>query len=127
MKAASARLAWLLAGWVMVGLGGIGALLPVMPTTVFLIGALACFARASPALEQRLLQHPRYGQTLHAWRTRREIPRKAKLAAVLGMAVGLLIALVQGAPTGYLIALVVAEAGFSGWLLTRPEPDSTCR
>ena len=38
-------------GWVFVALGFIGALLPVMPTTIFLIVAAGCFARGSPRLE----------------------------------------------------------------------------
>ncbi|KAG1263441.1 hypothetical protein G6F65_014523 [Rhizopus arrhizus] len=54
------RWLWFALGWVMVGLGVIGALLPVMPTTIFLILAVGCFARSSPKFEQRLLAHPRY-------------------------------------------------------------------
>ena len=49
-------------------LGIIGAFLPVMPTTVFLIGALFCFTQSSPRLENWLLQHPKYGPSLVAWR-----------------------------------------------------------
>ena len=41
------RWAWTAAGMLMVALGIIGAMLPVMPTTIFLILALACFSRAS--------------------------------------------------------------------------------
>ena len=52
------RWAWTAAGALMVMLGIIGAMLPVMPTTIFLILALACFSRASPRLEHWLLQHP---------------------------------------------------------------------
>ena len=49
------RWLWFAAGWLMVALGFIGAMLPVMPTTIFLIMAVGCFARSSPRFERWLL------------------------------------------------------------------------
>lgn len=68
-------------GWFFVALGIIGALLPVMPTTIFLILAAWCFARSSPELEAWLLNHPLFGETLTRWRERGAIPRRAKIIA----------------------------------------------
>ena len=82
------RWLWFALGWVMVGLGVIGALLPVMPTTIFLILAVGCFARSSPKFEQRLLAHPRYGPSLRLWREQGAVSRKGKAFASAGMAVG---------------------------------------
>lgn len=68
-------------GWFFVALGVIGAFLPVMPTTIFLIIAAWCFARSSPELEAWLLNHRVFGATLRNWRERGAISRRAKLMA----------------------------------------------
>ena len=76
---------WIGAGWCCVGLGVIGAMLPVMPTTCFLIAAAACFAKGSPRLHARLLAHPRVGPSLRAWEQHRAMPRRAKRVALLSI------------------------------------------
>ncbi|MBV1797609.1 YbaN family protein [Siccirubricoccus sp. G192] len=74
------------AGYASLALAAIGAVLPLMPTTVFLLIAAWCFGRASPALRQRLLSHPRFGGALRDWEQHGAISPRAKRAAVLAMA-----------------------------------------
>ena len=50
MKLRLQRMLWLTAGWLCLLLALVGALLPVMPSTVFVLMAAACFGRSSPAL-----------------------------------------------------------------------------
>jgi uncharacterized membrane protein YbaN (DUF454 family) len=94
----AARIGYLVLGCVFVGLGVIGAFLPVMPTTVFLIGALWAFSLSSKRLETWLLEHPRFGPRLVEWRAHRVIPLRVKLVAWGSMAVSLAIMLVARAP-----------------------------
>lgn len=75
------RFFYLALGWFFVALGIIGAFLPVMPTTIFLIIAAWCFARSSPELEAWLLSHPLFGEPLRNWRERGAISRRAKIIA----------------------------------------------
>jgi len=113
-------------GFVMLGI--IGAIVPVMPTTIFLILALACFSRASPRLEQRLLDHPRHGKTLRAWRDHRIVSRRGKLFASGGMLLGM-IAMQAGRAPYWAMALTGAiELPVLAFLWRCPEfvnPDNT--
>ena len=119
------RWLWLAAGLLCVALGIIGAFLPLMPTTIFLILAAGCFARSSPKLEAWLLDHPRYGPTLRAWRAEGAIGRKGKIAAALGMAGGFLIFLFSAHPGPLLAAIVALVLGAcAAYVLSRPAPAS---
>lgn len=73
-------------GFAAVALAAVGVVLPVMPTTVFLLIALWAFARGSPELAERLRQHPTYGRLIRDWEERGAIPTRAKVAAVTMMA-----------------------------------------
>ncbi|HVY90179.1 MAG TPA: YbaN family protein [Hyphomonadaceae bacterium] len=84
---------YLVAGLLSVGLGVIGIFVPGMPTTVFLIIAAGCFAKSSPRLEAWLLNHPRLGPSVRAWRTHKAIPRRAKIIAIVSMAISFAIVL----------------------------------
>jgi uncharacterized membrane protein YbaN (DUF454 family) len=119
---------WLVLGLICVGLGVVGALLPLMPTTVFLILAAGCFARSSPRLEAWLLNHKRFGPTLRAWRANGAIPRKAKIAACLGIGVGYLIFIV-GAHPRLVLELIVGTvmAACALFIVTRPAPPVQAR
>jgi uncharacterized membrane protein YbaN (DUF454 family) len=105
----------------MVALGFIGALLPVMPTTIFLIGAAGCFARSSPRFERWLLDHRWFGPSLRNWREHRAIPLKAKLLAITSMAGGFMIFMIAVHPHAWLALLVgAAICGCGCYVGTRP-------
>jgi uncharacterized membrane protein YbaN (DUF454 family) len=82
------RLLWLAAGAAALATGIVGIVLPVLPTTPFVLLAAACFARGSPRLEAWLLAHPRFGPAIRDWRTHRAVPLRAKQLAWTMMAAG---------------------------------------
>ena len=77
------RKALLLLALMFVGLGSLGAVLPLLPTTPFLLLAAACASRASPALHAWLYAHRHFGPLLRSWRDHRAIPRRAKITGLL--------------------------------------------
>ena len=114
------RILYLIAGFVSLGLAVIGAILPVMPTTVFVILAAYCFARSSPALEARLLGHPTFGPHIRRWRERGAISRKGKRAAAAAFAISIVVALIF-TPWPWFLAPIAAAILVGSWIWTRPE------
>ncbi|MEQ8707836.1 MAG: YbaN family protein [Rhodospirillales bacterium] len=92
------RSAWLALGYLLFGTGILGMFLPVMPTTVFWILAAGCFLKSSPAMYQRIITTPRYGDAVRDMVEDGIISRPAKIAAVSGMAIGALFLLLTPAP-----------------------------
>jgi len=111
---------WLAAGLLSVGLGIIGAVLPIVPTVPFLLLAAFCFARSNPVWEQRLLDHPTYGPPMRRWRERRAISRRAKLAALTGLTASIALSIALAGWPWFLAPLIICT--ISGiWIWTRPE------
>ena len=70
-------------GFLAMLLGIIGAVLPILPTTPFLILALACFAKSSPRFHQMLLNNRWFGSALQQWEQSRSISRSSKTKAMI--------------------------------------------
>lgn len=73
----------LIFGLLFVTLGILGAVLPILPTTPFLLLALACFANSSPRFHQMLLNNRWFGAALRQWEENRSITRASKLKAMI--------------------------------------------
>ena len=109
-----------LLGFVCLTLGVIGAFVPLMPSTVFFIGAAACFAYASPRLEAWLMSIEFIASPVRAWRERGAISIPAKLMASLGMSIGLVALVIAGASTMILIGAAIFLALCALFIWTRP-------
>lgn len=85
------RVLWIAAGFASLGFGLAGTVLPLLPTTPFVLLSAFCFARSSPRFHAWLTTHPTFGPMLHHWHEHRAISRRAKIAATMFMvaAVGL--------------------------------------
>ncbi len=125
-----ARRVLLAVGFVCVALGAIGAVLPLVPTTPFLLVAAACFARSSPRFYRWLLTRPGVGPIIQEWRAARIVPLRAKLWAVS------LIVVVGASSVVFFVgarwAQLVVSAGLLAvivWLLRLPTgaPNSRAR
>lgn len=115
------RLGFRLLGALLVVVGIIGAFLPLLPSTIFFIGATACFARSSPALEAWLIEHPQFGPGIRAWRDERAIRPRAKIAALCGMAFGYAVFLMSARPTLPLAVFVgVVMMSCATYVASRP-------
>jgi uncharacterized membrane protein YbaN (DUF454 family) len=100
-------------GWIFFGLGILGALLPVLPTTPFMLLALWAFSRSSPRFHDWLYHHRVFGPPLRRWKEERVIPRWVKVVAFASMAASTLYVVVFARPPWYALAAmgVVVAAG----------------
>lgn len=116
------RLLWRALAVVAVALGLVGVVVPGLPTVPFLLVAAWAAGRGWPALEQWLLDHPRYGADIRRWRERGAVPRRAKWAASGMMAASAVIMIVlPTTPLWVKIGVPLMMAAVAAWLWRRPE------
>ncbi len=114
------RTLYLLAGIGSVGFGIVGILLPLLPTVPFLIFAAWCFGKSSPALEARLVSHPRFGRHILVWREKRAIARVGKVGATAAFVASILLGLALLTFPWSVMPLGIAVIVLS-WIWTRPD------
>ena len=86
------RIILLSLGWLCVGLAFIGAIVPGIPTTIFLIIALWAFTQSSKKFQTWLLNHKRFGPILENWQSHKVVPQRAKiLMAILQISAVILV------------------------------------
>lgn len=98
------KVVYLLLGFFFVFLGILGAILPVMPSTVFFIIASYFFARSSKRFHSLLLSIPYVGRQIEFWEKHKAVPRRIKNLAVISSAAGILISSLISAIFGKFLA-----------------------
>ena len=114
------RLFWLICGLIALGLGLIGAVLPLLPTTPFLLVAAFAFARSSPRLANWLENHPQFGPLIANWREHGAISKRAKIAAMVAIIAAPIISVAMGVSTVILVVQLVVLSCVSYFILSRP-------
>lgn len=73
------RALWIMAGTVSLALGIIGIILPLLPTTPFLLLAAYCYVRGSERMHTWLLNNKWFGEYIRNYQEKRGIPLKIKI------------------------------------------------
>jgi uncharacterized membrane protein YbaN (DUF454 family) len=107
--------------WLCVGLGAVGIILPLLPTTPFLLVAVWAFSRSSPEMAAKIRNHPIAGAYVRDWEDEGVIPLGAKIIAITMMLAMLgFLHFGSGAPPWAVIAAGVVMAIAAIYILTRP-------
>lgn len=118
------RVAFATLGTLFLLLGIVGAFLPILPTTPFLLLATACYARSSHRFYNWLMNHPVFGPLIVEWRTYHSIPWRIKLVAVATMVVTFSSSILLFIQDGYLqLALGFFGLTMAIWLYRIPSRD----
>ncbi|WP_242342200.1 YbaN family protein [Anaeromyxobacter terrae] len=102
------RWALLALGWTCFVLGVVGAVLPLVPTTPFMLVALWAFSSSSERFHRWLYHHRVFGPPLQRWQRERALPFWVKLVAAGSMAASLAYATFALTVPGYALAAMAA-------------------
>jgi len=105
----------------------VGVVLPVLPTTPFMIVALWAFSRSSRRFQTWLFTHRLFGPSLQRWHAHRVIPVRAKVLAITTMAISFGWVALGVRPGPWLTASVALFMALGAWFVLScpsqaPEP-----
>jgi len=76
------RTMWFIAGTICIVLGAIGIVLPILPTTPFLLAAAACYYKSSERMHRWLLNNKWFGEYIRNYTEGKGLPIKTKVTAL---------------------------------------------
>ena len=104
------RILLLMAGWLFVSLAIVGAVLPLVPTTPFLLIAAACFYRSSSRFYQWLMNNKLFGKYIRDYKEKKGVPLNVKLVALIFLWASILVSAFILVPILWLQILLIAIA-----------------
>ena len=119
------RVLFFIGGWVSLILGCIGIILPLLPTTPFILLAAYCFSRSSERLHKWLTTHPQMGPLIQDWQQDGSICKTAKTKATV-LIVGTFAVTFAVVNVGLMLTGLILLMGISvlSFIWTRPVPPS---
>lgn len=119
------RVLFFIGGWVSLILGCVGIILPLLPTTPFILLAAYCFSRSSERLHQWLTTHPQMGPLIQDWQQDGSICKTAKTKATV-LIVGTFAVTFAVVNVGLMLTGLILLMGISvlTFIWTRPVPPS---
>ncbi len=112
---------WNIVGLTFFAIGVVGALVPILPTVVFMLLATCCFARGSQRLHGWLTNHRQFGPAIRDWHQHGAIRRSAKRMAMVAIAFSFALSVGIGVAGWVLAVQAMALGGVSVFILTRPD------
>jgi uncharacterized membrane protein YbaN (DUF454 family) len=100
--------------------GVIGLVVPLLPTTPFLLLSSLCFARSSPRVHGWLRGHRQLGAIIAAFEERRALPRRAKVLALATLWPSIACAAASMPAPVASLGLVALATAVTAWILKRP-------
>ena len=115
------KLGYFIVGWISLALGVLGVILPLLPTTPFVLLSAFCFSKSSHRFHQWLLHHKLFGPLIKDWQKHGVIKLRAKLLATVSMLVMVSISLYfVTIPWIYILAIMLMISGVLVFIWTRP-------
>ncbi|MCB1783919.1 MAG: YbaN family protein [Alphaproteobacteria bacterium] len=108
-------------GFIFLALGIIGIVLPLLPTTPFLLLSAFCFARSSEKLHAWLLCHPSFGPAIIDWRENGSISKRNKTYAIVTILITFLLSVILEVPLVVILIQMTVLSIVSLFILTRPQ------
>ncbi len=114
------KILWNILGGFFVLLGAIGVILPLLPTTPFILLAAFCFARGSEKFHSWLLDHQTFGPLIHNWNEHGVVSGGAKASAIIFMLFAVGLSIYISVPAYVLWVQIGVLSLVALFLLTRP-------
>jgi len=116
------RASWLVVGILALALGGLGVVLPILPTTPFVLVAAFAFANSSERMHRWLMEHNIFGPLIVNWQRYGAISLSAKVLCLLSMAAVLVISSLIAVPTYIIVVQALVVGACSLFIISRPLP-----
>lgn len=117
------RYLWIGLAGLCFALGVAGVFLPLLPTTPFMLAAVALATKGSPRFASWIRQHRLAGPPLQRWELERAISTRAKGLAVMTLLFSAVVIWLTIPSLAVRVGVTALLIGIGSWLVTRATPS----